>query len=240
MSSYKCSGCNYTSEVKGNVKRHIANMCKKAELIEDIVKLQCDICNKVYETETALISHKKTCVAKKAVVVKEYTDAVEVMDKIKNLTLLVNSLISSNEQISNENKELKKRVEKLEKIDKKINENLIDVAIDCEEVCQYNHNKGVRVVSREQVYEYFGWDTDEAGKMCDFLIGERVEKGKIHASYIKANGVCYNFDDGKKKKGEKYATDLIIYDVDDCSNSAAKFSNKHQQYCCEEHENYFE
>lgn len=115
MSSYKCSLCNHVSNNKDNLKKHIAKVCgKEAKLIEEIVKLECDLCNKTFDTEKLLSQHKERCFKKRSIIITAYTDTNKVEAWMENTMKLIESLRMDNEKLANENKDLKKRIEKLE------------------------------------------------------------------------------------------------------------------------------
>lgn len=241
MSNYSCSNCGLKSKVKGNIKRHIINIeeCKKASIVEDVKKVKCVVCEKEYNTELLLKQHQKVCVAKKAIVVDKFKDSDEIMKKINDLTKIVDMLIISNDKLLNENKELKSRLDKLQEKFKKEKENLVELEEEREEICQYDVNKGPRVTNKKELFKYFKQEP-YLGARFQFLVNDRVEVGNVQNSYILVNGVCYIFDDKERKKGEKLASNLVIYDPLECDSKAKYYSKKHDKFCCEDHMDYFD
>lgn len=63
MSTYSCSKCEYKSLIRSNVTKHIKNKtkCYGADLIIDIVKVECEFCSKDFENQKYLDQHKKQC-----------------------------------------------------------------------------------------------------------------------------------------------------------------------------------
>jgi len=61
MSKFKCSSCEYTSNQKGNVQRHIDNMSHDKEIIVIPVEIKCDKCNSIFTTIPVLKNHLKIC-----------------------------------------------------------------------------------------------------------------------------------------------------------------------------------
>lgn len=242
MSSYKCSKCDYYSEVKGNVKRHISNMCDGAQLIEDTVKLKCDICNKEYKTELSLITHKKGCVAKKAVVVKEYIDAVEVMDKIKSLTLLVNSLLTSNEQVINENKDLKKRLDRLEKEKKKSSDGFEAVSEEyCSKKCSHRDLVEEEIKDKAQICEVFKIENEGSlsmGVPISVIENGLTKDAKVFHSRIDIinSDQSYYFEpEGKKKHVNKLKIIVRKIRCKEIVTLEKKMENDIFIFSCEKH-----
>jgi hypothetical protein len=67
---FKCSICDYTSELKIHVKRHINNKTKcgegNPEIIEVPMVINCEFCEKSFKTAPSMKRHLKTCKVKKA------------------------------------------------------------------------------------------------------------------------------------------------------------------------------
>ena len=65
--NFSCSVCNYTSDKRANIKRHITkkNKCGESDsdpqIIEIPIVIQCEYCKKQYKTKPSLKRHLKTC-----------------------------------------------------------------------------------------------------------------------------------------------------------------------------------
>lgn len=86
MPEYKCSGCDYKSDFKRNVKDHInrKNKCCDEELyiIDLDSDFNCEFCKKTFSIKSNLNRHLKTCKVKKKNLEKELLDEKE---KVKEL-----------------------------------------------------------------------------------------------------------------------------------------------------------
>lgn len=245
MSVYKCSECNLTSKVKGNIKRHIITMCKEAKLIEDVVKVKCEICNKEYNTEFLLKQHKKVCFVKKAVLVTDYIGKEEIDLTIKNMMALIednknmiNLLIKENRISNDTNKELLKRVEKLEAKKIKESKELKEINGEEEEIyCSIFKKIEFVPVSRKHlrdtlrkynVTEFMTAQLTIEGQRSNVICGQIEDK-----EYIDVEGTKYYYDFSKRVKGKKYADSIkiIVYKI--CENYA--YCEMDEKYYCSEH-----
>ena len=97
---FGCSDCDYTSITKKNIKRHVnrKNKCGESNSIPYIIEIpivvQCEHCEKHYNTKPSLKRHLKTCK-----VLKSSKDTTDLEQKIKEL--------------EQQNKELKQQFENL-------------------------------------------------------------------------------------------------------------------------------
>jgi len=106
---FECSVCNYTSSYKSNTERHINKQKKCGEnpqIIEVIVKIICEWCNKSYASKDNLTKHYKICKVKKAdmeeelkQVKKELQEANRQLNQAK--TIVNNSGTINNGTINN-------------------------------------------------------------------------------------------------------------------------------------------
>lgn len=224
MSSYKCSLCNHVSNNKDNLKKHIAKVCgKEAKLIEEIVKLECDLCNKTFDTEKLLSQHKERCFKKRSIIITAYTDTNKVEAWMENTMKLIESLRMDNEKLANENKDLKKRIEKLEKdiVDQRENSKKSYVLLEegNEELCVVDKFKQISPKDYEEVlmkvhpkiYEKNPNYGQPLNATCLTELGERLHcvcgddikitqsNGKeVRCAYGKVN-IIYSFKSCKKE-----------------------------------------
>jgi hypothetical protein len=72
---FACSICEYTSERKEHIKKHINNKTKCGEGTPEIIEIQveiiCEHCNKSFKTRPNLKKHEKICKVKKSNVEEE-------------------------------------------------------------------------------------------------------------------------------------------------------------------------
>ena len=74
MSIFKCSECDYSSNLKFNVKKHCENVNlheTKTEIIKIDSKIGCEFCKKEYSTKPSLTRHLKSCKAKESHLIEE-------------------------------------------------------------------------------------------------------------------------------------------------------------------------
>jgi hypothetical protein len=81
---FKCSGCEYKSNLKNNIKRHILSIqqCSESKVIDLEVCINCEFCKKDFTTKPILTRHLKTCKVKKIDIEKELAINLE---KVKEL-----------------------------------------------------------------------------------------------------------------------------------------------------------
>ncbi len=236
---YACSKCNYTSDSKSNTNKHIRTKkgCEGAELIKNIIIIKCEICEKEYNDQVSLKQHKSSCVAKRTITVEKYKDVDSVKQWSDGINLIVKDFSKRFELLENYNKELKTRIERLEK-EKKKDPNFEEAEKDCEDRCNYYMNVGPRVTNREELFRYLGFE-DKINTKAKFWIDETMKIGFIQGTYIKIDNEFFVFDKNTKKKGEKLATELFIYNLEECTEFATKYSYKHKCYTCEKHIEHF-
>jgi hypothetical protein len=93
MSSFKCSGCEYKSDRKSNVKTHIDKMCKNSEILIVISKIKCEYCEKTFTLKSNHNRHLKICKVKKVSleeevkILKEKLAIAEALAKKPNTTI---------------------------------------------------------------------------------------------------------------------------------------------------------
>lgn len=106
---YKCSLCDYSSDTKRNVIRHINKKIKCSSGLHSIIeiknKLRCEFCGKSVTTKSHLTQHLKVCKAKKEKLVVTENEILK--DKNKKLE----ELCQLNSNHENKNKEIIKKLE---------------------------------------------------------------------------------------------------------------------------------
>ncbi len=181
MSSYKCSKCDYNSKTKGLVTKHIKTVkkCVGASLIEDIVKVKCEICNKEFDTDRLLANHRQICLEKKAIVVNNYVDPKAVENSIVILTSVVKNLSEKLIKIELENDQLKKRLDKLENKHKTIQPKYQEC--DPDQQCGFGDKITFIPVSRNQVVQIAKECKNEDDTLPMTLEGQRsnIVEGNI-------------------------------------------------------------
>ncbi len=110
---FKCSLCEYISNKKYNIEKHIKNKCINGivNIINSKFPNNCELCKKEFTTKPILTRHLKTCKVKKT---NSDTDK-----ELKIILEKVKELEKENEilkEIANKNEELKLINEKNEKI----------------------------------------------------------------------------------------------------------------------------
>ena len=209
MSTYNCSKCGFSTKIKGNLKRHILNVCNDGDIIENIVKVKCDICDKEYQTEVLLNQHKKVCVQKKTVTVREFTDSDAVHSEMELLKKVIMSVSASNEHLSKQLIETTKRIEKLEK---SINKEKQDQKRGFEELTVEQVDDDALACVNERIRTHVATDYEDLLKHDDKknyeknklsiqkLVSILDKSGKILSGCIASeNGVKIVTDKGEKK-----------------------------------------
>lgn len=240
MTSYRCSKCDFSRSIKGYVTQHIKKTtgCSGAELIEHIVKVQCEICNKEFDNEQLLKIHKKVCVEKKALVKFQFEDPDEMNRKIDVLTNLVMNINNKCERLEEENKDLKKRLEKLEAkhMDELMSENedSLEEEEDDDAFCEHSkpHNF-IPFTFENVVYNFNMFNCEDFDNVQMTVEGQRdiIMEGSVTKHYIEVGGVEYLYlpQSGDKKRGKKYTDELKIVLVNHCQNKKLKGKD----YCAE-------
>lgn len=226
MTTYKCSKCNTAFGSKGNAKDHIKGVkkCKGGELIENIVKVECSICNQEFDTDYLLSRHKTRCVAKKAILYEKIIDPREIKQSMTEIMNILNGLV-------NENKELVKRIEKLESVFKEEEEEEeIEECEDTEEVL-CSHFKDIMFIptSKLQVKTTLKSNNiDDYKNVALTLKGQRSLElnGLVEKNGIEVEGVMYFYN---PEKGDKSASDIKIAIKRFCNHVALKNS----KFCTE-------
>lgn len=95
MSEFKCSGCDYKSELRKSIERHInkASKCSDNPKIVSIeIDVSCNFCNKTFCTKPSLTRHLKTCKVKKKDIQQELEKEKEKNAKLKEENNILKAL----------------------------------------------------------------------------------------------------------------------------------------------------
>jgi len=219
--------------VKGYTTQHIKKNreCKGAEIIENIVKVQCEICNKEFDNENLLNTHMKSCIEKKALVQILYADPETMLKNYQQLSSLMRILVEKTTALEEENKNLSKRLQKIEKQQ----DNNGFVELDNEDSnCEYNYNKGANITSRDQVCDFYNINAGSCTiKQIQVEYNGEQKTGLLSISNISIDGRKFVFDQKDKKKSDKLACELKLYDLECCENIATWI--KDDYLCCDMH-----
>ena len=102
MSIFKCSECDYSSNLKYNIKKHCENQ-NIHEIQPDIIKIDykigCEFCKKEYSTKPSLTRHLKTCKAKESNLIEEnrvLKEKLVISEALNNKPTTINNNITNN------------------------------------------------------------------------------------------------------------------------------------------------
>ncbi len=102
---FKCSGCEYVSNLKHNIKRHIITKkdCENSNVV--IVKLDiiCSYCKKLFTTGPNLNKHLKLCKVKKIDIELDIIKKNEEIKKLKEENEILKTLAMKPNNIYNQN-----------------------------------------------------------------------------------------------------------------------------------------
>ena len=95
--SYECIPCQFFCHNKKDFNRHLQtkkhkNLCKSEENIKEISEKKCNICNKIYKTDSGLWKHQQKCkqIDKEIKAENEYKKIImEVVDKNNELQKMI-------------------------------------------------------------------------------------------------------------------------------------------------------
>lgn len=245
MTTYKCSKCDFERSIKGYVSQHISKnvKCQGAELIENILKVKCEVCGKEFDNESLLKVHRGRCIEKKAFVQKAYVDPETVSQSLNIFTDIIKKHEVRLLQLEEANSMLIKRIEKLEakKVEAKPEYK------KCADNCSCMHSKKVEFVPNNQEHikqklREIGMDVDEVNLVMT-ISGQRSNEvcGNVEdRDFIEIDGVNYYYDKTRKwGKGAKYADELkIVLKKFLCKNDAV-YEPEPDLYLCEEHISFY-
>lgn len=241
MSEYKCSNCNYTSKTKWNVKNHINRVCKEATLDENIIKVKCEVCSKMFDTSKLLEQHKEKCFEKRTVVVSKFLDPEKIEEAMTNMMTLISSMQKDNKELVKANKELTKEVrhlsQRLEKVEK-TNKSGYEDYEDDDNCCDYEENIYGDIESREELFKgRVGWEEGDARKKYQLKVGlnDEIKDGVVTSVAIIVDKVRYVFDEEDKGKGDRLAKALKTVETRYCSEKITCKNIKTSKCFCDGH-----
>lgn len=205
MSKFKCSGCEYESLRKENIKRHTISKkkCCNEELIILEIKqdISCENCSKEFSTNASKIIHQKNCKSKNIV--------NELKEKVESLEQMLSKYITEGEQI------IKKKT--VARLDYKQFDNTE------EDLCEYSELKKFIPLSKQIVKEVLmsvGNDDDIVEVSIDGARHTVLSADISNDDYIEmcAGDTKYYY---KPTKGQLKAKDLKIHYVEFCKNLAS-------------------
>jgi hypothetical protein len=102
---FKCSGCNYLSDLKNNVKRHILTKqeCKKSNIVIIELDIICDYCKKSFATKPNLNKHLKLCKIKKVDIELDLVKKNEEIKKLREENELLKTIAMKPNNVFNQN-----------------------------------------------------------------------------------------------------------------------------------------
>lgn len=244
MSEYKCSKCDYKSKTKWNVKNHIDRVCKGATLEENIIKVDCVICGKMFDTIKLLEQHKERCFEKRTITVSKFLDPEKTEETMAIIMTLISDLQNDNKELIKANKELAKevnvltkRIEILEEHKSKNGAEPIKNDPDVgEAMCEYSKKITFKPTSRrnfEEMYDMCNQEIDFSTTVI--LNGEVIERdADVDDEYLTVDGQRYYFDKKNVTRPDiMHAGKLKVVIFERCKCSA---TSKTKKGCfCDEH-----
>ena len=111
---FKCLHCNFSTSKQSNYNMHLNTTKHKNKVANaEISSLQCNLCEKIFKTNSGLWKHRKKCKA------KALSMPVDMSDNQEQIKQLICSLIQRQNKLENQLREqsiqLKKLSEKIEK-----------------------------------------------------------------------------------------------------------------------------
>jgi hypothetical protein len=213
---FKCSVCNYTSKYKIDIDRHINKQKKCGEnpkIVETLLEIKCDYCDKFYKTTDTLKKHLKICKVKKSNMEEENIRLKEEL-KEANKKLANNGNININNTTNITNNYL---VQLRSYNNPKLPEDMDDIYEDAWEkqksIQTYiervhfnvelpeNHNMcitNLRTKLAAKVFTGENWETKDQNKILDEIIDNT---NNLLDKWVKTN----------KKRREKYEGAFIEY-----------------------------
>jgi len=218
MSEFACSICNYSSNQKQHIKKHISNKIKCGdglpEILEIPVDINCEFCLKEFTTRPSMKRHLKTCKVKKTNLEEELSK------KDQKIRELETKLAQKPTTIINDNSTTNNTVNIIIQLrpynDPKLPDDIDDIYEDAwsklksiplfverlhlnndlpenNNICITNLKTKLGKVFTEQ-----GWTTRDQDKLLDQII---TQSNYLLDKWVRA----------KKNRKEKYQNDFIKY-----------------------------
>lgn len=242
MSNYSCSLCDYTTKVKGNITKHIKDTikCKGAEINTELLDVRCKICDKTFENETYLKQHMKRCFEKRTVVVNNYEDSEHYTKKLEEFSKLIRILVLENTEIKNEvkelrndNKELTKRIAKLE-LDKQKYKVIEEDSEHFGNVCDYYDTIQFKPTSLKNFTDTYKANGVTIDSSVDVIINGATMEAIVDDEYLDVDGERYYFDKKEVTRDDlKHISKLKVVMRKYCKESVKYQCDK--GCFCEEH-----
>jgi len=237
---FKCSVCNYTSPSRFSIERHINKQkkCgKNPEIIEVLIEIRCDYCNKSYASKDNLTKHLKICGVKKSNIEQELKIIKKELKDLKELKQNTNNSININNTTNNyitiqlrpyTDPKLPEDIDDLNDIyedawDKKKSIHTFIERIHFNPDMPENHNMCITNLRTNlaKVFTGQGWETKDQNKLLDEIISrcsreldKWVKSSKKRRDRYENDFIEYITQEGKKKFDDetKAEVKLLLYD----------------------------
>lgn len=260
---FKCSICNYTSQFKTTIERHITKQKKCGEnpsIIEVPIEIKCEFCNKLYKTRENLVQHLKICKVKKSNVELELELVKKELADLKRNQASVNITNITNNITNNNNYTIQLKPYNSPVLPDDMDDIYEEAWLKQKSIAAYvervhfntdlpeNHNMcitNLRTKLAAKVFNGTDWETKDQDKMLDELISntnimlERwIRLNRKKRQQFETDFLNYLESAGKKKFDEETKTELKLLLYDNYKNGTVNIkSNTQTPYVYVEDEN---
>ena len=232
MNKFKCSNCNYSSDKKEHVQRHINNKIPCGEGILEIktnnIEINCDYCKKTFTTKPNLKKHMGVCkilanneLLKKDEKIKELEKKIENIEKSKSVVINIQNNYIINGYSNTSFKHLTDRhyQSALNKMIYSVPTLIKDVHFNSK--IPQNHNIYISNIRGKYALVYDGkkWEAKDQNETIDklimdqeYAIEEWLGEDKFPEEMIKFNNYLDKKDSNDKVNGQT-ALDVIKEEV---------------------------